>query len=84
MKKNMGFVGYGKTAREVRKRLGGFPFRFFAADPYIKSEIFEKDGTTPISFRKLAIISDYISIHVPLNNETYHLFDLATFRMMRG
>jgi D-3-phosphoglycerate dehydrogenase len=83
MKKNMGFVGYGRTAREVRKRLGGFPFRFFAFDPYIKSEIFEKDNTTPISFRKLAIISDYISIHVPLNDETYHLFDLATFRMMK-
>jgi len=83
MRRNMGFVGYGRTAREVRKRLGGFPFRFFASDPYIKSEIFEEDGTTPISFRKLAIISDYISIHVPLNDETYHLFDLATFRMMK-
>jgi D-3-phosphoglycerate dehydrogenase len=83
MKKNMGLVGYGRTAREVRKRLGGFPFRFFAYDPHKKGEIFEKDGTTPLSFRKLAIISDYISIHAPLNDETYHLFDLATFRMMK-
>ncbi|UCB47340.1 MAG: C-terminal binding protein [Spirochaetota bacterium] len=83
MKKSMGFVGYGKTAREVRHRLSGFPFRFFAADPDIKREIFEKDDTTPISFRKLAIISDYISIHAPLTDETYHLFNLATFRMMK-
>jgi D-3-phosphoglycerate dehydrogenase len=81
--KEFGFVGYGKTAREVRKRLSGFPFRFYAYDPYIDRSIFEEEKTSPLDFNKLAIICDYVSIHVPLSEQTHHLFDLTTFRMMK-
>ncbi len=81
--KVLGLVGYGKTAREVRRRLSGFPFRFIACDPYVNETIFKNDNTKKLSFRKLVIVSDYISIHVPLNAETHHLFNLETFRKMR-
>ena len=40
----IGLVGYGKTAREVRKRLKGFPFRFVACDPYVQDKVFSRDG----------------------------------------
>jgi len=82
-KKAFGLVGYGRTAREVRKRLSGFGFRFFACDPYVEKSVFDAEGTTPLDFRKLAIICDYLSIHVPLSEQTRHLFDLTTFRMMK-
>jgi D-3-phosphoglycerate dehydrogenase len=81
--KTFGLVGYGRTAREVRKKLSGFGFRFFACDPYVENSVFDTDGTTPLDFKKLAIVCDYLSIHLPLSEETYHLFDLATFRMMK-
>ncbi len=82
-KKTLGFVGYGKTAREVRKRLAGFPFRFIAYDPYISRDIYAKDHTLPVDFQALIMSSHYISIHVPLNESTYHLFNLRTFCKMR-
>jgi len=81
--KILGLVGYGKIAREVRKRLSGFPFRFVAFDPYQKLDVFEKDGTLRIDFQKLVIISNYISIHVPLTSETFHMFNIKVFRKMR-
>jgi len=81
--KILGLVGYGKTAREVRRRLSGFPFRFAACDPYVDKTIFKNDDTMKLSFQQLTIVSDYISIHIPLNTETHHLFNLDTFRKMR-
>jgi len=82
-RKNFGLVGYGKTARETRKRLSGFPFQFFACDPYVNKEIFRSEDIIPLDFKKLAIICDYISIHLPLNEQTRHLFCLSTFKMMK-
>ena len=79
----LGLVGYGKTAREVRKRLSGFPFRFVACDPYIPDSAFEEDKTGKLDFNRLVLVSHYISIHVPLNRETRHLFNLPVFRRMR-
>jgi D-3-phosphoglycerate dehydrogenase len=81
----VGFVGYGKTAREVRKRLGGFPFRFVAFDPFAPEGVFVGDGTLPLDFRSLLEISHYVSIHVPLTEKTRRLFDREAFgRMRRG
>jgi D-3-phosphoglycerate dehydrogenase len=82
-RKILGLVGYGKTAREVRKRLSGFPFRFAACDPYADRTAFETDNTQRLGFRTLLLVSDYISIHVPLNKETHHLFNMEAFRKMR-
>ncbi len=81
--KIVGLVGYGKTAREVRKRLSGFPFRFAACDPYVDEAVFKDDDTMKLSFSTLVLVSDFISIHVPLTAETNRLFDLTTFRKMR-
>jgi len=79
----LGLVGYGKIAREVRKRLSGFPFRFVACDPYQKHEVFERDYTLRLDFHKLVLVSHYISIHAPLTGETFHMFNMEVFKKMR-
>jgi D-3-phosphoglycerate dehydrogenase len=78
-----GLVGYGKTAREVRRRLSGFPLRFVACDPVVHDEVFLHEGTLRLDFKRLVIVSHYISVHVPLTSGTRHLFDPYTFRAMR-
>ena len=79
----LGFVGYGRTAREIRRRLCGFPFRFVAFDPYAPGEVFLRDRTAPLDFDELVRVSHYVTIHVPLTGETLRLFNLDTFRAMR-
>jgi D-3-phosphoglycerate dehydrogenase len=81
--KTLGLIGYGKTAREVKKRLSGFPFRFAAHDPFVPENVFKKDDILRLDFHSLVLISHFISIHVPLNEETYHMFNISTFRKMR-
>jgi D-3-phosphoglycerate dehydrogenase len=81
--KTLGLIGYGKTAREVRKRLSGFPFRFAAYDPFVPENVFKRDNVLRLDFHSIVMISHYISIHVPLNEETYHMFSIGTFRKMR-
>jgi len=81
--KTVGLVGYGKTAREVRRRLSGFPFRFISCDPYAPEAAFESDGTLRVDFHTLVMVAHYISIHAPLNDETFHMFDTHVFRKMR-
>jgi D-3-phosphoglycerate dehydrogenase len=81
--KTLGLIGYGKTAREVRKRLSGFPFRFAAYDPFVPDNVFKRENVSRLDFHTLVMISHYISIHVPLNEDTYHLFNINTFRKMR-
>jgi len=78
-----GLVGYGKTAREIRKRLSGFPFRFVACDPRVSDDVFVQTDTVRLDFNRLVLVSHYISVHVPLNCETHHLFSLPVFRRMR-
>jgi D-3-phosphoglycerate dehydrogenase len=78
-----GLVGYGRTAREVRRRLSGFPLRFVACDPDVPDRCFLEDGTRRLDFKKIVLVSHYISVHVPLNADTHHLFDLSVFRRMR-
>ncbi len=81
--KIFGLVGYGKNAREVRLRLSGFPFRFVACDPYVDESVFTADNTDRLDFQKLIVVSNYVSLHVPLTQATHHLFDLSVFRRMR-
>jgi D-3-phosphoglycerate dehydrogenase len=81
--KTFGLMGYGKTAREVRKRLSGFPFRFIACDPWAPEGAFENDHTVRVDFHTLISLSHYISIHLPLTPETFHLFDMSVFQKMR-
>jgi D-3-phosphoglycerate dehydrogenase len=79
----LGIIGYGKTGREVRKRLSGFPFHFIACDPYVPKDLFAQDRTARVDFPTLVKMADYITIHVPLTDETTHLFTLSTFRAMK-
>jgi len=79
----LGLVGYGRIARELRRRLSGFPFRFVACSPRTGDGVFAEDGTRKVDFRTLLLVSDYVSIHVPLNRETRHLFDMDAFLKMR-
>jgi D-3-phosphoglycerate dehydrogenase len=79
----LGIAGYGKTGREVRKRLSGFPFHFIACDPAVPKERFADDRTARVDFKTLLKLSDYLTVHVPLNASTERLFNEAAFRSMK-
>jgi D-3-phosphoglycerate dehydrogenase len=79
--KTVGFVGYGRVAREAAKRLAPFGVRTVAYDPFVSSAT---DGTTMRSLDQLLPESDFVSVHAALTPENHHLLDAGRLRAMRN
>ncbi len=68
--KTVGIVGLGYIGQLVVKRLSGFDCTFLGFDPVITPERAEQLGVTLSSIEELFAASDYISMHIPENDET--------------
>ena len=79
----VGVVGLGRIGRAFAQRIKGFEVELIAYDPFIPDEAFEDVGARPVSFDQLLAESDYISIHMPLDDSTHHLFDEDALRKMK-
>ena len=78
-----GIVCMGRIAQTLAKRLKGFDCRIISYDPYIPAE-FVPEGVEMVSLDKLIRESDFISVHCPLNDDTYNMFNLETFKKMKN
>jgi len=76
----LGLFGLGRIAKAVVRKAKGFDFRIIAYDLYI-SEANEK--VELVSFSQLLSNSDFISLHVPLTQETKHSFGEEEFKAMK-
>jgi D-3-phosphoglycerate dehydrogenase len=65
--KTLGLVGIGRIASEVAKRAAAFGMRVLAFDPYVKTS---NDAIMVPTLKELFREADYISLHVPLTDET--------------
>jgi D-3-phosphoglycerate dehydrogenase / 2-oxoglutarate reductase len=78
--KTVGFVGYGRIAREVAKRLVPFGVRTIAYDPFVRSS---GDATEMRPLEALLPEADFVCLHAALTPENRHLFDAARIATMR-
>lgn len=81
--KTLGLVGFGRIPRLVAKKMAAFGLNILAYDPFMDHQAARQLGVTPVDLNQLLRESDYISVHCPLNKETYHLFDRDAFRQMK-
>ena len=80
--RTVGFVGYGRIARETGQRLRAFGMRVQAYDPFLPRT---EDGTPLLPLPQLLETSQVISLHTPLTPETHHMIGPAELqRMPRG
>ncbi len=68
--RTVGFVGYGRIAREAGARLKAFGMKVQAYDPYLSSS---PDGVPLLPLEELLRKSQVISLHTPLTPETRRL-----------
>ena len=80
--KVFGFIGFGEIAKKVFKRLEPFGVHCVAYDPYIDKNSVAEFKIELIDFEKLLQLSNIISIHLPLTNETKELINKDTFKKM--
>lgn len=78
--KTVGFVGYGRIAREVAHRVAPFGVRTVAFDPFLPEAV---DRTAMVPLDELLHQSDIVSVHAALTDENHHLLDARAFGKMK-
>ncbi|MGA8710213.1 MAG: hydroxyacid dehydrogenase [Thermoplasmata archaeon] len=78
--RTVGFVGYGRIAREVARRVAPFGVRAVAFDPFVPKAL---DATEVVSFDELLGRADIVSVHAALTPDNRHLLDARAFGRMK-
>jgi D-3-phosphoglycerate dehydrogenase len=68
--RSIAFYGFGAVARAVHKLACGFGMKTFAYDPYIPADKIKEMGAEPVDTVAGLFKHQYVSLHVPLTDET--------------
>ena len=81
----LGILGYGRTGHAFHHQIRGFGFGrilLHSRNLHVGDEI---GGAEAVSFDDLIARSDYLSLHIPLDEKTRHLFNREIlFKMKKG
>jgi len=81
----VGFLGFGRIAQAVARKLQGFDARLISHDPYTTQEVTERYGVTQVEKETLLRQSDVLILLMPLTPETRHIInDEALTKMKQG
>jgi D-3-phosphoglycerate dehydrogenase len=81
--KTLGVIGLGKIGRQVVKRAKGFEMNILAFDTVKDKKFVQKYGIKYVNLEKLLQKSDYVSIHIPLNNDTRNMISYKELEKMK-
>jgi glyoxylate reductase len=83
-RKTLGIVGFGAIGQAVAKRARGFDMRILYNRRGQLDEARERElGIEYADFARLLRESDFVSLHVPLTDETRHLIGAKELRQMK-
>ncbi len=80
--KTLGLIGAGRIATAVARRAAGFAMRlrYHARRP---AHALEATGAAKTPLPQLLAASDFVSLHVPLTDDTRHMIDADALAQMR-
>lgn len=81
--KTLGLVGFGRIPQLVARKMAGFNINMISYDPMMDVEKAAGLHVKPVQLEELLRLSDYISVHCPLNAATHHMFDRSAFSRMK-
>jgi glyoxylate reductase len=83
--KTLGIIGCGEIGRAVARRASGFGMRILY---FQRSQLerYKEDSLNLqyVSFKELIEQSDFITLHLPLNDDSRYLFGPDEFRLMKS
>ncbi|MEA3337993.1 MAG: phosphoglycerate dehydrogenase [Chloroflexota bacterium] len=77
--KRLGLLGLGRIASLVATRAQAFGMEVVAFDPYVGEEYAARLGVELLPFEELVASADFISIHIPLTEQTKNLLGATEF-----
>ncbi|MBO4897897.1 MAG: phosphoglycerate dehydrogenase [Clostridia bacterium] len=82
--KTVGIVGFGAIGRKVAQMAFGLGMKVLAYDPFAVDEAAAKAFNVEIvSFKDILKRSDFVSLHLPLNEGTKNLISLPQLKTMK-
>ena len=82
--KTLGVLGFGRIGQRVGEIARVFGMKVVAYDPYLPAEIFTKNEATSMSIAEVCEVADFVTIHMPLNDETRNLFNATSIAEMKS
>lgn len=82
--KLLGVVGFGRIGKEVAKRALSFGMKVLAYDPYLSLEAAKGLGVEVVELKELFELSDYITVHTPMTDETKHMISAEQIAIMKN
>ena len=81
--KTLGVLGFGRIGQRVGELARVFKMDVVAYDPYLPAHVFEEQHAKSMSIEEVLKVSDYVTIHMPLNDETRNLFNAKSIAEMK-
>ena len=81
--KVLGVLGFGRIGRQVARRAQGLQMKVVAYDPFVSADRFRELGVESGSFDEVLARADFLTLHLPLNDDTRHAIDAGAIGKMR-
>ena len=82
--KNILILGFGRIGQAVAKRCLGFDANVIVYDPFVEEKIINEKGCTKIQFEEGIEKADFITIHIPLSDQTKNLISKKEFEKIKN
>lgn len=81
--KTLGIIGVGRIGEALASRASALGMHPIGFDPLITPEEVRRRGVEPAPYEALLQSSDFISLHVPLTDDTHGMIGRKEFELMR-
>lgn len=79
----LGIIGVGHVGSRVAARARAFEMDVIGCDPAYSNEELATRGVRALPFEDVVATADLVTLHVPLDTTTHHLFDASVLARMR-
>lgn len=81
--KTLGIVGFGRIGREVAIRAEAFGLKLLVNEPSVTPELRLQDNVKRVDLDEMLQKADFITLHVPLRDETRHIIGAEQMARMK-
>lgn len=81
--KVLGIVGMGAIGKKVARRALGFDMEILAYDPFFDEEFAKMNGIVKSTIQEILEKSDFVTLHMPVTNETKNLINEESLKKMK-
>lgn len=81
--KTLGIIGAGRIGQATAKRAAAFGMKIIYYNKSIKENFENELNAKKVSLNQLMKLSDFISIHLPLNSKTFHMLNEKNLKLVK-